>query len=62
MTDEDHVVMQYKSLQLHGQDMIRAYYEGNVMESMDALDLLLQRAAALRYALFQCTHTSGSKG
>ena len=61
MTD-DIVVLHYKGLQGNLQDAIRAYYEGNINEALDALDLAYQRMNGMRYSLFQTTHTSGSKG
>ena len=58
----DPVVEQYKTLTLAGQEMMRAYYEGNIEQAMHHLEMVKNRVSALSYHLFQSTHRSGERG
>ena len=62
MTEDDVVVLHQKAAQLRLQDVMHAYYEGNVKWSMDSLEEVYVQLNSMRYALFQSTHRSGEKG
>lgn len=62
MTTEDSVITNHKALILALQDVLRAYYEDDIHQALDNLDMAKNRFDALRYHLFQSTHRSGEKG
>jgi len=54
------VIVEYsKSIQLSLQEVMRAYYEGNIEKALDNLAMVKNRVDALQYALFQSVHRSG---
>ena len=58
----DAIVENSKSIQLALQEVMRAYYDGDIKSAMDHLDMVKNRLSALSYHLFQSTHRSGEKG
>ena len=63
MTDmDDVIVLHQKAALLRLQDVMHAYYEGDIKRSMDYLDDVYTQLNSLRYALFQSTHRNGERG
>ncbi len=58
----DAIVENNKSIQLSLQEVMRAYYEGDIKSAIDHLDMVKNRVSALSYHLFQSTHRSGERG
>jgi len=55
----DPVVENNKTLLLSLQDMMRAYYDGDIGKSLDYLAMARNRLDALSYHIFKTTHWSG---
>jgi hypothetical protein len=58
----DPVVENVKVIQLSMQEVLRRYYEGDISQALDNLDMVKNHVSALSYHLFQTTHQSGVKG
>ncbi len=58
----DAIVENSKAIQLSLQEVMRAYYEGNIEKALDNLAMVKNRVDALQYRLFQSMHRSGEKG
>ncbi len=58
----DVIVENSKSIQLSLQEVMRAYYEGDIEKALANLAMVKNRVDALQYHLFQSMHRSGEKG
>ena len=55
----DAIVENSKAIQRSLQEVMRAYYEGNIEKALDNLAMVKNRVDVLQYGLFQTTHRSG---